>query len=403
MIGHVQATRPAAPAAGGAAGVEVDVDAAVFFQGDGERRSPGATIRRLVAFEAGHGIRPDSYSLGGVVEEMESALARALGKEAALFLPTGTLANLLAITRHCGTRGQAILPAESHVYRDTGDGVARLGGLQMIPLAPGRPGPTAEEVRAALDRPGADRVYDPAGVVMLESPVRRQMGRVIPFAAMQAITALCRARGVPTHLDGARLYMMSAATGVSVREYSALFDTVYVSVSKYLGAPFGAVLAGSRSFVDGLYHERRMHGGSLPGAWMGAALVLEGMEGFEARFGAAMAQARRLFEDLNRLEGLHVAPLPDGSNVFPLRLGAGLRATALSVALRRRGIVLPAEGGTEEVVPLAVNTTIARRTNDALLAAFADAVGDSSESPDRHRTAIRYGRLSLDDRPAAGP
>ena len=125
MVGQAQRTATAV------AQGELDVDAAVYFQGDGERLSPATTIQRLAAFEAANGIRPDSYSLGGAVEELEATMARALGKEAALFLPTGTLANLLAITRHCGTRGQALLPAESHVYRDTGDGVARLSGIQM--------------------------------------------------------------------------------------------------------------------------------------------------------------------------------------------------------------------------------------------------------------------------------
>jgi threonine aldolase len=372
MVGRAVAQRngPAAPAPPNA---EPDVDSAVYFQGDGERQSPAKTIQRLAAFEAAHGIRPDSYSLGGVVEELEGTMARALGKEAALFLPTGTLANLLAITRHCGTRGQALLPAESHVYRDTGDGVARLSGIQMIPLAPGRPGPDAAEVAGALDRAKSDRVYDPAGVVVLESPVRRQMGRVLPYGELQAISALCHARGVPVHLDGARLYMMAAATGVPVPDYCALFDTVYVSLCKYLGAPFGAILAGSRAFVDGLYHERRLFGGSLPAAWMGAALVLQGLEGFQERFGAALAQGRALVADLNRVPGLRVDPLPDGSNIFPLRLDAGLTASALGQGLRRHGIVLPAEGGSERLVPLAVNTTILRRSNAALLDAFADA------------------------------
>jgi threonine aldolase len=364
MIGQAQRVATAV------ASEALDVDAAVYFQGDGERLSPATTIQRLAAFAAAHGIRPDSYSLGGVVEELEETMARALGKEAALFLPTGTLANLLAITRHCGTRGRALLPAESHVYRDTGDGVARLSGIQMIPLAPGRPGPDAAEVAAALDRAMGDRVYDPAGVVVLESPVRRQMGRVLPYAELQAISALCRERGVPTHLDGARLYMMAAATGVGVGAYSALFDTVYVSLCKYLGAPFGAILAGSRAFVDGLYHERRMFGGSLPAAWMGAALVLQGLEGFEERFDAALRQGRALVAALNGVPGLSAVPLEDGSNLFPLRLEGGLTATALGRELRRRGIVLPSAGGTEQLVPLAVNTTILRRSNADLLEAF---------------------------------
>jgi threonine aldolase len=176
------------------------------------------------------------------------------------------------------------------------------------------------------------------------------MGRVISYEEMRAITALCRERGIPSHLDGARLFMMAAATGVSVQAYCALFDTVYVSLCKYLGAPFGAILAGRRDFVDGLYHERRMFGGSLPAAWMAAALVLQGLPGFEARFGAAMAQARRLFGELGRLDGLSPSPLPDGSNIVPLRLGGHVRRATLTQRLRRRGIVLPAEGGADDMI-----------------------------------------------------
>jgi hypothetical protein len=121
---------------------------------------------------------------------------------------------------------------------------------------------------------------------------------------------------------------------------------------------------------------------------MAAALVLPELDGFAGRFGAAMAQARGLFEALNRLEGLRVAPLPDGSNVFPLRLGAGLSAPALARHLRRHGIVLPAEAGpgqgTGAVLPLTVNTTILRQPNEALLAAFAEAVrGCAPSGPPR--------------------
>jgi threonine aldolase len=355
--------------------VAIDVDRAVFFQGDGERQSPGMTIRRLAEYEAKRGIAPDSYSLGGTVEELERVMATALGKEAALFLPTGTLANHMAIRRHCGTRGQALVPEQSHIYRDTGDGVARLSGIQLVPLAPDRPGPTASEVEAALDRVATDRVRSEAGAVVLESPVRRQTGRVIACKEMKEISALCRERGVPTHLDGARLYMMSAATGMAVREYGVLFDTVYVSVCKYLGATFGAILAGSAEFIDGLYHERRMFGGSLPSGWMAAALVLEGLPGFEGRFGEAMAQGKRLFAQLNELEGVSVQELPDGSNIFPMRLSGRVGRVELAGRLRERGIVLPAEGGAEDEVPLTVNTTILRKPAEEILSAFAEALG----------------------------
>jgi threonine aldolase len=349
------------------AGRAWSTDDAVFFQGDGERQSPGATLRLLAEYQATRGIAVDNYSLGGIVAELERVMADYLGKEAALFVPTGTLANHLAIRTLCNGRGQAIVPEQSHIYRDTGDSVARLSGIQLVPLAADRPGPTASEVGDALDRVNTDRVRSPAGVVVLESPVRRQMGRVIPYDEMTAITDLCRERGVASHLDGARLFMMSAATGVAIQDYCALFDTVYVSVCKYLGAPFGAILAGRRDVIDGLYHERRMFGGSLPAAWMAAALVMQGLVGFEARFGAAMSQAMQLFGALDRIDGLSASPLPDGSNIVPLRLGAGVSRAALTQSLLKRGVVLPTEGGSVDCVPLAVNTTILRRPNGALL------------------------------------
>ncbi len=350
------------------------LDDAVFFVGDGERQSPETTIRLLASYQETSGVTPDSYSLGGTVEELERVMASYLGKEAALFVPTGTLANHLAIRKHCGTRGQALVPEQSHIYRDTGDSIARLSGIQLVPLAQDRPGPTASEVGSALDRVATDRVPSPAGVVVLESPVRRQMGRVISYEEIRAITTLCRERGVPNHLDGARLFMMAAATGVSVKAYCALFDSVYVSVCKYLGAPFGAILAGSHELIDGLYHDRRMFGGSLPSAWMAAALVLQGLPGFEARFGAAMAQARQLFSALDRLDGLRISPLPDGSNIVPLRLDATVHRAALTESLLKHGIVLPSEGSTDTVIPLTINTTILRREPDELLDTFTQAL-----------------------------
>ena len=361
------------------AATATSTDDTVYFQGDGERLSPEVTARLLADYVSTQGVTPDSYSRGGTVEQLERAMAAALGKEAALFVPTGTLANHLAIRRHCATRGQALVPEQSHVYLDTGDSIPRLSGIHLVPLAPGRPGPTTEEVRASLDRPASDRVPNPPGAVVLESPVRRQLGRVIPFDQMQAIAALCRDRGVPIHLDGARLYMMSAATGIPITTYTALFDTVYVSLCKYLGAPFGAILAGPQSFIDGLHHDRRMFGGSLPAAWMAAALVLHTLDGFEERFAAAMSRFRLLLPQLNRLEGLRAAPLPDGSNIIPLHLDPAVHRDTFTQRLREHGIVLPAGSPHDagDPVLLTVNTTILRQEPDHLLAGFAAALSQS--------------------------
>ena len=112
-----------------------DSEISVVFRGDGEPGTPGGVIRRIAEFEEKHGLERDSYSLGGTVKRMEELFAEMLGKEAAIFMPTGTLANHLAIRRHCGLKPRAVVQEQSHLYNDTGDCVDRLSGIKLVPLA----------------------------------------------------------------------------------------------------------------------------------------------------------------------------------------------------------------------------------------------------------------------------
>ena len=254
-------------------------DRLVSFGGDGEPKSARTMLQTLVEFEEEVGLDADSYSLGGNVQQIEEKMAGLLGKEAAVFMPTGTLANHLAVRMLCGNKPRAIVQEQSHLYQDSGDCVSRLSNINLLPLAKDRPHFTVEELKRAVEDSEQGRVLTPVGALMIESPVRRQEGKVVPFDQMQAVTDYCRERGIGTHLDGARLYMMSGATGVSVKTYASLFDTVYVSLYKYFGAPFGSVLAGTAQFCDGLYHDRRMFGGGLASANFAAALGVEGRGG----------------------------------------------------------------------------------------------------------------------------
>ena len=182
----------------------------------------------------------------------------------------------------------------------------------------------------------------------------------MPYDEMAAVTSFCAEKGIPTHLDGARLYMMSAATGISPEIYAALFDTAYVSLYKYFGAPYGGILAGTSEFIEGLYHDRRMFGGGLASAYMSAALALKGILGFEARFGAAMSQAAELFERLNALPGIHVGRYEDGSNIYPVELDARVDFERFASALKARWVfVYPGETQPGRI-HLTVNTTVLR-------------------------------------------
>ena len=347
-----------------------DADSAVIFRGDGEPKSPSTLLRQLAEAEAEIGFEQDSYSLGGNVKQLEDRFAHTLGKEAAIFMPTGTLANHLAIRALCGTKRRAIVQEQSHLYHDSGDCVTQLSGINLIPLAKGKPYFTLEELREAVAGSELGRVSNPVGAMMIESPVRRQMGQVVPFREMQAITDFCRGQGIGTHLDGARLHMMSAASGIGPREYAALFDTVYVSLYKYFGAPFGAILAGDSQLIDGMFHTRRMFGGGLASAFFAAALALQGIEGFSVRFEEALLKARELFQRLSSLPDIEIKEFDHGSNIFPIKFASGVDLDRLIEALHQRDVFVYPDEATGTISSLTVNTTLLRQSNEAIFQAF---------------------------------
>ena len=343
---------------------------AVVFRGDGEPKMPEGAAIRLAEIARRRGIDADEYSQGGVVGELEAAFADKLGKEAAVFMPTGTLANHLAIRLLCANKPRAIVQERSHLYHDTGDCVQQLSGINLVPLAPSRPYFTLDEVRRAVSESESGRVLAPVGALMIESPVRRQRGQIMPLDEMRSVADFCAANDIRTHLDGARLFMMSAATGVSPAEYSAMFDTVYVSLYKYFGAPFGAILAGSADFCRDLFHHRRMFGGGLSGAALAAALALDGLDGFERRFADAMRKAGKLFDVLNRMPGISVTAYEHGSNIFRLTLPEDADGERFTASLAEFGVFAYADDDDSSSIHLTVNTTILRQTNERIASAF---------------------------------
>ena len=250
----------------------------------------------------------------------------------------------------------------------------QLSGINMVPLAAGRTYFTLDEVRSAVEESTSGRVDTPVGALMIESPVRRQHGQIMPLDEMRRVLGYCSDRGIATHLDGARLFMMSAATGVSPADYSAMFDTVYVSVYKYFGAPFGAILAGTEDFCRDLFHHRRMFGGGLSSAALPAALALDGFDGFEDRFAKAMAKAGKLFDEINLIDGLSVIAYEYGSNIFPLTLPSGVDLEGFANRLAEFGVFVSAGEDDRAPLHLTVNTTILRQSNERIVSAFRVAV-----------------------------
>jgi threonine aldolase len=210
----------------------------------------------------------------------------------------------------------------------------------------------------------------------IESPVRRRHGEVFEFAEMQRIIDFARERGIGLHLDGARLFLAAPYTKIAPADYAAPFDTVYVSLYKYFNAAGGAILAGPRNLLDGLFHQRRMFGGGLRQAWPYAAVALHYLEGFAERFAEAAAMAHQLCGVLAELPAVEIPRLPGSTNVIRLRVG-GAEAASLPQRLAAHGISIrrpvsaSASGAEYELI---VNETIRRRPIARTIADFTDAL-----------------------------
>jgi threonine aldolase len=351
-------------------------DRTVHFRSDGVALSPFDYSQLLTRLAEDGGIVADEFSRGGVVDALEARMAAMLGKEMALFMPSGTLANNLAL-RLLAQRGRRVLVQhESHIYNDTGDCAQELSGLTLIPLARDRATFALAEVKAAIARAEEGRVSTPVGAISIESPVRRVRGEVFDFAEMQQITAFARDARIGLHLDGARLFLASAYTGIAPASYAALFDTVYVSLYKYFNAAGGAVLAGPRRLLENLYHQRRMFGGGLRQAWPYAAVALHYLDGFSERFQRAVAAADTLFEALRKHPSCDLPRSPRATNVAHL-LVSGRDAAALPQRLLAHGIAIrpPLHSSSEGAeFELFTNETILRRPIAETIAIFVEAL-----------------------------
>jgi threonine aldolase len=347
----------------------------VNFLGDGLRLSPRDYIQLLARLEQAGKIRPDSYLAGGTVAELDKRFAEILGKERALFLPTGTLANHLAIRRLAAGKSRALVQAESHIYNDSLDCVQMLSHLNLVPLASGQATFTLGQVEEACKRATDGPFPAPVGVIAIECPVRRRQGETFDYEEMKRIAAFARRQGIKLHLDGARLFIASAYTGVAPAEYAALFDTVYISLYKCFNAAAGAILAGPREVIEAVAHDRKMFGGGLRHAWPCAAVALYYLEGYLDRLRKAVAAARELFGHLEKHSVLRVEALPHGTNIHKLHI-PGVDVKKYRAALEGKGILIqaPAEKQGFHGVLLYVNESLNRRPVAQLARAFLEAL-----------------------------
>jgi threonine aldolase len=274
----------------------------------------------------------DVFGDDPTVNALQERVAALLGKEAALFVASGTQGNLTAVMSHCQRGDEVICGQQSHTYRYEGGGAAVLGSVQPQPLAHQPDGTLAlADIEAAV-KPDDDH-FARTRLLALENTLG---GKALPVAYMAEATALARRRGLATHLDGARLFNAAVKLGVPARDIARHFDSVSVCFSKGLGAPVGSALVGSRDLIRQAHKWRKMLGGGLRQAGILAAAALHALDHHVERLADDHVLARRLADGLQGIPGLRVEP-PHTNMVF-VEAG-GPRAAGLVEHLKSRGVL----------------------------------------------------------------
>jgi threonine aldolase len=268
------------------------------FRSDTVTRPSPAMRAAMAAAEVGDDVFGDDPT----VQRLEAKASAMLGKEAALFLPSGTQSNLVALMAHCGRGDEYVVGQMAHCYRWEAGGAAVLGSIQPQPIA-NQPDGTLRLADIAEAIKPDDSHFARTRLLALENTIG---GKVLSLAYMAEATALARRHGLACHLDGARAFNASAALGAPIAAVAAPFDTISVCLSKGLGAPIGSTLVGSAELIAKARRIRKMVGGGLRQVGVIAAAGLYALEHNVARLAEDHANAKRLAEGLAQHPGLAI-------------------------------------------------------------------------------------------------
>jgi threonine aldolase len=301
---------------------------------------PTAEMRRAMA-EAEVG--DDVYGEDPTVRRLEERTAELLGREAALFVPTGSMGNQICLRVQAPPGSEVIVESRAHVFNAEMAAMSAISGLlpRPIPAADGILAPDAVEPWIHTDQPLRPRT----ALLALENTINFWGGRIVPVPALRRLTALCRRRGIALHLDGSRIWNAAAASGIPERELADGADSVNVCFSKGLGAPVGSAIAGSREFVAEARRVRKLFGGGMRQAGVLAAAALVALES-RHRLPDDHALARRLAEGLGGLAGVRL-PYGCDTNIVIFVASEGIRAADWVAAFREAGVLCAAYPGEE--------------------------------------------------------
>jgi threonine aldolase len=355
---------------------EVSKDSeAVYFINDGIFYRPGDFIDKLQEINKANPIERDSYGEGATLDKLLKKFMEITGKEAAVYLPTGTLANQLAISVLSGNNTKAFVQETSHVYRDEADAAQTLFNKRLIPLAEGKTYFTLEELQKSDAYHKEGEVFAAGvGVVSIETPVRRCDTQAFPLDEIKKISAWSKSQGYKMHLDGARLHIATSFTGSTVKEYASYFDTVYMCMYKYLGATGGAVLCGDKATIDQMHHLIKIHGGGIFTNWPSAAIALHHLNDIDEVMQKVIVKSKDLFDLFKQLKGIKVIRPELGTNQFNVTVEKGIDPVKLNSRLRTTHNIVFGQPREDGFVKIKVNPTLLRRDNKLIFESFKEAL-----------------------------
>jgi threonine aldolase len=268
----------------------------------------------------------DVWGEDPTIQRLEALAAARLGKDAALFVTSGTQGNLVSVVAHTQSGQEVVLDLDSHIYNYEVAGAATIGHVQMRPAKTERGFLTPDQVREAI-RPS--NIHLPqTGLVCVENTHNRHGGTCCTPEEIAAVAAVAHEAGVPVHLDGARLFNAAVALKRPVAEFVRSVDSVTFCLSKGLGAPVGSVICGSADFIGRARRVRKMLGGGMRQAGIIAAAGIVALERMVERLAEDHANARRLAEGLAKVPGLQLDLSSVQTNIVILRVAGGPAATA---------------------------------------------------------------------------
>ena len=282
------------------------------------------------------------------VIRLQERVAELLGKEAALWLPTGTMCNLVAVKTHTRPGDALVADWMAHVIRAESGGAALASGVIVEPIRTQRGIFAASELEAAMNRVVAvpEPYGQPVGLVCVEQTHNFGGGAVWPLDALDAVAAVARARRVPLHMDGARLLNACVALDAPAADVAARVDSLWIDFTKGLGAPIGAVLAGTAEFIARARRYKQLFGGAMRQAGIAAAGCLYALDHHVGRLAEDHEHARRLARGLAEIDGIEVRnAAPDTNMVFFDASGLGLSNREFLHQLTAAGVRMSGAGG----------------------------------------------------------